>query len=95
MLVVVLSLSPVVWASSVTVFSQGEKLLDAVRGFMVNAGGIGVFIGVAWGALMRQLAGGDHQQVQKGESIIKNSIVAWAILTGLSLILSTLTPYLK
>ena len=91
--VILILLSPDIWAS--TVFSQGEALLSAIKGFMVTAGGIGVFIGVAWGALMRQLAGGDPQQVQRGESIMKSSIIAWAILTGLGLILNTLTPFLK
>ena len=93
LLMALLWLSPSLQAA--TVFTQGEALLSAVQGFMVTAGGIGVFIGVAWGALMRQLAGGDPQQVQRGEMIMKNSIIAWAILTGLGLILSTLTPFLK
>ena len=81
-----------VWAN--TVFSQSEKLLQAVMDFFTKISRIGLFIGVGWGVLMRQFAGGDHQSVSRAESIIKGSIVAWAVFEGLALIANTLAPYL-
>ena len=91
-LVLLLCCVPVVYAN--TVFTQATALINQVMSFFQGIVHAGLVIGVGWGAFIRFTAGGDHQVVQRANSIMKGSFVAWGVFTGITLITRTLSPYL-
>ena len=92
-LVIVCSLLPCVAANS-TVFTQATALITQVMSFFQGVAHAGLVIGVGWGAFLRYTAGGDHVAVQRADGIMRGSIIAWAVFTGINLITNTLQPYL-
>jgi hypothetical protein len=74
---------------------NAQQLLNDVYGRLVAFSTAAAGIGVATGVFMRKFSLGKQHQIELGGKIIKDSIIGWAVLNGLSLILAFLTPYLK
>lgn len=92
-LLLLFSLSAPVFAGDL--MSNAQQLLNDVFGKMVAFSTAAAGIGVATGVFMRKFSLGKQHQIELGGKIIKDSIIGWCVLNGLTLILSFLTPYLK
>lgn len=92
-MVVLLSFTQPVYAAGL--MDNAQQLLNDVYGRLVAFSTAAAGIGVATGVFMRKFSLGKQHQIELGGKIIKDSIIGWAVLNGLALILNFLTPYLK
>lgn len=76
------------------IFEAGESLINDGYGFFVKIATAAAGIGVGFGAMKVKFAKGDPQDIKTGEKAIKASIIAWAVLIGLPLILTTIEGYI-
>ena len=91
--------TPLVYAGSATPTPSGtlmgnaQKLLNDIYSrfvlFSTAAAGIGVGVGV----FMRNFSMGKLHTIETGGRVIKDSIVGWAVLNALGLILNYLSSY--
>lgn len=81
--------------SAAGLMDNAQQLLNDIYGWLVAFSTAAAGIGVATGVFMRKFSLGKQHQIELGGKIIKDSIMGWAVLNGLSLILTFLTPYLK
>jgi len=95
-----LSLSVTALATSTggggTVFSATEKLIGDAQSMILTVSTPAALVGVGIGALVMKFAGGgdeSNQQRALGKKAVKSSIVAWAAINGLMLILDTISGY--
>ena len=81
-----------------TVFSQFSTLISDAQRMIIGVSTPAAGIGVGVGALMKKFAGMSGAEAQQkmtmGNKIITSSIVGWAAINGLTLILSTVRNYL-
>lgn len=95
---VVLSFSSVAFATGGgTVFSAVEKLISDAQSMILTISTPAAIVGVGIGAITMKLAGGGDDSNQKrsmGKKAISSSIIAWAAINGLMLILDTIKGYL-
>lgn len=92
-LILFLSFSTNVFAGDL--MGNAQKLLNDVYGKFVAFSTAGAGIGVGTGVFMRKFSMGKQQQIELGGKIIKDSIIGWAVLNGLGLILAFISPYLQ
>lgn len=74
---------------------NAQRLLNDVYGKFIAFSTAGAGIGVGTGVFMRKFSMGKQQQIELGGKIIKDSIIGWAVLNGLTLILTFLMSYLQ
>jgi hypothetical protein len=95
-----LSLFTVALASSTdggTVFSAAERLIGDAQRFILTISTPAALVGVGIGAVTMKFAGGGDESNQKralGKKAVIGSIIAWAAINGLMLILDTVQGYL-
>jgi hypothetical protein len=74
--------------------TNAQRLLNDIYGKLVAFSTAAAGIGVGVGVFMRKFSMGKQHQIELGGRIIKDSIIGWCVLNGLSLILSFLGGYL-
>ena len=90
-------LSPVVMATPTQapeIAQQATRLINDMMNFVRGISTAGLVIGVGWGMFMRHFAGGDHQQVQRANSIMRGSVIAWTVFQGLGILTRSVQTYL-
>lgn len=91
--ILLLSFSTNVFAGDL--MGNAQNLLNDVYGKFVAFSTAGAGIGVGTGVFMRKFSMGKQQQIELGGKIIRDSIIGWAVLNGLGLILTFISPYLQ
>lgn len=76
-------------------FSNAQSLLNDVYAKFVGFSTAAAGIGVGTGVFMRKFSLGKQHQIELGGKIIKDSIMGWAVLNSVGLILSYISNYTK
>jgi len=76
-------------------FTKGEQLIKDVYAWFLKASTAAAGVGVGTGAFMKKFSRGKQQMAELGGKVQKDSIISWAALNGLGLIITTITPYIS
>lgn len=74
-------------------WGNATQLVNDVKGKIVGMSSAAATVGVGTGAFMKKFSMGKQEKIELGNKVIKDSIVSWAVLNGLTLILSWLNEY--
>lgn len=80
--------------AATTVFDAGTQLANDASAWIIGISTAAAVVGVGTGALMKKMSFGDDQKIRTGNKIMSGSIIAWAVLNGLPLILGTIQNYI-
>lgn len=78
-----------------TVFTNANRLLQDVKGFLDVAIGIACIVALGFGVWNLFMSNGDERKVDKGQKQCFIAVLGWALYFGLPLIQSTIMPYLQ
>ena len=81
-------------AASGDVFEAGKTLLGDVQKWFLIVSTPAAAVGSGFGLFQKVTSAGDHQKIEMGNRAIKTSIIGWAGVNGLTLILNTIQKYI-
>ena len=83
--------------SSTVVFadlwSNANSMINDVKTNLITFANIAVFVGVAIGVITMKLSNGKPDKIEMGKKIIWNSLIGFAVLNSLQLILNWISKY--
>ena len=90
---VVLSFATTIYAN--TIDDAANNLVGDIVSAAQSLSHVAVGLGVGWGGITRMFNGGNPQEVQKSDTIIKGSLLGWAFVNGFGLVTNFILPYLQ
>lgn len=76
-------------------FGNADKLLNDVYFKFVGMSTAAAGVGVGTGVFMKKLSLGKQEKIELGNKVIKDSLIGWATLNALGLILNFISNYTK
>ncbi|MEM1724160.1 MAG: hypothetical protein QXW71_00065 [Thermoplasmata archaeon] len=77
------------------IFDNAQRLFNDIYGKFVAMSTAAAGVGVGVGTFMKKLSMGRQDKIEMGNKVIKDSIVAWAVLNALGLILNFVGNYTR
>ena len=74
-------------------FAALSRFMEDARTFIIGISIAGLIVGLGIGAFYKYLSNGDPQKIQTGNKIIIGSIVGFAVINGVSLIVQSIAVY--
>jgi len=78
-----------------SLFDNANKLINDIYVKFVGMSTAAAGVGAGVGAFMKKFSMGKQERVEMGNKVIKDSIIAWATLNGIGLILNYISAYTK
>jgi hypothetical protein len=88
---VTLVLTPHVMAGNV--LEQGQAIINDLAGAIVTISTAAALVGVGTGAFLKKFSLGKPDRIETGNKLISNSIWAWIMINGLTIILRFFAGY--
>jgi hypothetical protein len=76
-------------------FTNADKLLNDVYLKFVGMSTAAAGVGVGTGTFMKKLSLGKQEKIELGNKVTKDSIISWATINGIGLILNFVSNYTK
>ena len=75
------------------VFSEFDHILNYVQGKLLDLSTAGVIIAVAIGVFMKKFSMGKPESIEKGNKLIKDSLIAFLFLNSMPVIVKTIKGF--